>query len=199
MKRFLRFDRASKDISKIKTQLSKFANHVYDQLWLKQGSPERIHIVDFDLGCENNSYLKDIIYGKQDNAQYDGIHLIGDGASRHLTYRAIQILMSIITKPCQSTQRFAPTRGNYRAKNRAEKDDNFTAGNRGRKDSHTNCEQAQYQRQSATSSGGVRRSRKSYAEVTKKNMVHSQDWKNDKDIRFSVPTSNRFSTLNQGN
>ena len=154
--------------------------------------------MDLDLGCENNSYLKDIIYGKQDNPKFDGIHLIGDGASRHLTYRAVQALLSIITKPFQSSRQFAPTGGNYNAKSRAGKDDRFTGGNRGREDPHANCEQARYQRQSATSSGGVRRSSKSYAEVTK-NSVHSQDWKNDKDIRFSVPTSNRFTTLSQGN
>ena len=46
VKRLPRFDRSSKDILGIKSQLSNFSNHVYDQLWLKKGSHERIHIID---------------------------------------------------------------------------------------------------------------------------------------------------------
>ena len=85
VKRLERFDRASHDMYRIKSQLSKFSNHVYDQLWLKYGSPDRIHIIDLNIGCEKNNYLRELIYGKPDNPKYDGIHLIGNGASRQFT------------------------------------------------------------------------------------------------------------------
>ena len=49
VKRLPRFDRGSKDIMKIKSTLSSFANQIYNQLWLRRGSPERIHFVDFKL------------------------------------------------------------------------------------------------------------------------------------------------------
>ena len=69
VKRLPRFDRASKDILGIKSQLSKFANHVYDQLWLKQGSPDRIKIVDLELECGKYRHLKNIIFGATNNTK----------------------------------------------------------------------------------------------------------------------------------
>ena len=95
VKRLPRYDRTSTDITGIKSQLSKFGNHVYDQLWLKRGSPNRIHIVEFELGCDNYPSLKQIIYGSHGNHKYDGIHLIGSGARRHFTYRAVQAISSV--------------------------------------------------------------------------------------------------------
>ena len=78
MKRLQRFDRTSKCILGIKSQLSKFANHAYDQIWLKRGRPTRIHIVDLELGSDKYQYLKDLIYGQPSDVKFDGIHLIGD-------------------------------------------------------------------------------------------------------------------------
>ena len=78
MKRLQRFDCTSKDILGIKSQLSKFVNHAYDQIWLKRGSPNRIHIVDLELGCDKYQYLKDLIYGQPSDVKYDRIHLIGN-------------------------------------------------------------------------------------------------------------------------
>ena len=92
VKRLPRFDRKSKDMLGIKSKLSKFANHVYDQLWLKRGSPTRIHVVDLNLDCEEYPYLKETIFGKPSNPDYDGIRLIGPGASRQLNYRAVQTI-----------------------------------------------------------------------------------------------------------
>ena len=63
-------DKPSSDILGIKSQISKYANNVYDQLWLKQESPSRIYVIDLELG--------------------------------HLTYRVVQQISRIITKPPQS-------------------------------------------------------------------------------------------------
>ena len=84
VKRLPRFDHISRVPLGIKSQLSKFANYVYDQLWLKRGSPARIHVVDFNIECKNGSYLKDMLYGKPNNQKFDGTHLIG-GAAFHLS------------------------------------------------------------------------------------------------------------------
>ena len=102
VKRFSRFDRTSSDMLGIKTQLSKFANHVYDQLWLKRGSPERIHIIELELGCDKNPYVKVIIFGNHNNHKFDGIHLVGNSAERHLTYRAVQAIRNIVSQPLQN-------------------------------------------------------------------------------------------------
>jgi hypothetical protein len=140
VKRLHRFDRTSKDIMGIKSQLSKFANHVYDQLWLKRGSPPRIRVVELDLGCDNYPYLKDIIYGKQNDSKFDGIHLIGNAAKRHFTYRAVQAVSSIITEPFQYNHQSPRARAKIPATYRAKS----SAGD------HTDCEQARHQRQSAS-------------------------------------------------
>ena len=44
VKRLPRFDRSSQDIIGVKSKLSSYANAVYDQLWLKRGSPSNIQI-----------------------------------------------------------------------------------------------------------------------------------------------------------
>ena len=95
VKRLPRFDRSSSDILGIKQKLSDFSNHVYDQLWLSRGSPDRIQIVELKL-IQNAGYLKDIIYGNHEDAKYDGIHLNGKEASRHFSYRAVQAIYPVL-------------------------------------------------------------------------------------------------------
>ena len=169
VKRPPRFDRASKDISGIKSQLSKFSNHVYDQLWLKNGSPSRIHIVELELDCENSQYLKDIIYGQPQSPKYDGIHLVGNAASRHFTYRAVQVMLPIVNPSFKPMKQFSSLRQNFRAKIRTSENVQLPAERVKQDNSHTNCEQAQYQRQSGRSSHGVKSSnrRTSYADTVK--------------------------------
>ena len=77
-------------------KLSVSENNTYDQLWFKRGAPRNIHIVNFELGCENSPYLKTIIFGNPGSRYYDGCHFRGDGASRHLTYRAILAIKPVI-------------------------------------------------------------------------------------------------------
>ena len=178
VKRLPRFDRGSNDIMKIKSSLSSFANQMYDQLWLKRGSSERIHVVDFKI-FENEGYLKDLIYGTHENARYDGIHLIGNGASRHFTYRAIQAIKPIISKPNQHQK---PSSFWRQTRNT----DNYQPD----RDNHLNCPQANYKRQSASGQHGGRRSDKLYSDVFKSSNKQSTGNK------YNVPTKNFFNPLN---
>ena len=89
VKRLPRYDRSSTDLLNIKSNLSQFGNSVYDQVWLKRGSPSNIKIVELNLGCKESPHLRKIIYGDQKHNAYVGYHLRGDFASRHFTYWAI--------------------------------------------------------------------------------------------------------------
>ena len=80
----------------IKARLSDLANGIYKQEWLKQGSPQNIHIVDINLGCETSQHLKQVIYGRSDSPQYDGVNLTGPGASRHFSYRVKQTILALM-------------------------------------------------------------------------------------------------------
>ena len=165
VKRLERFDRASKDISAIKSQLSNFANKVYDHLWLKHGSPERIHIIDLQMGCVNYPYLKNIVYGNSDNPKYDGLHWIGVGASRQFTYKKVKALSIIITQPSQSKHRPSQTRRNFRAENWA-KNGGYP----------THYEEDYEQVQSASSRHGGRRSDKSGYKARWTHKAHTGWW-----------------------
>ena len=96
VKRLPRYDDVKADPLKLKANLSHFANSVFDQLWFKKGSPTNIHIVNIELGTESSKHLKNLIYGQPTSKNYDGIHLEGEGASRHLSYRAVQAIKPII-------------------------------------------------------------------------------------------------------
>ena len=181
VKRLPRFDRKSKDMLGIKSKLSKFANHVYDQLWLKRGSPTRIQVVDLNLDCEEYPYLKETIFGKPSNPDYDGIRLIGPGASRQLNYRAVQTIKNKITKPFHTVQRRKPDPRAHVQRNTAAARKETSWVER-EYDDHTRCPQALYQQHQLARNrdSGVRHTR-TYAEVTR-NMQYG----------YSVPTYNRF-------
>ena len=149
---------------------------MYDQLWLRRGSPERIHIVDIKL-LEKEGYLKDIIYGSHENQRYDGIHLIGQGASRHFTYRAVQAISPIISKP--NPDRKLSSFSRVRQTNYRQSD----------KDNHQNCPQTRHMRQSANG-GQWKRSDRLFSEVLK-----GSSQQKSKQM-YTVPTSNFFNPLN---
>ena len=110
VKRLPRHDPYSVDPLGIKKKISKFGNDAYDQMWFQRGCPKNIHIVDFELGSENSPHLKKLIFGNPDLNAFDGIHLRGQGASRHLTYRAVQAIKPVLkTKavPLSSHKRFS--------------------------------------------------------------------------------------------
>ena len=177
VKRLPRYDRSSKDIMAIKSKLSHFSNHVYDQLWLKNGSPARIHIVELPLGCDNSSHLKKIIYGSHSNPNYDGLHLVGHGAARIFTYRAVQTISQIISaRQSKNSRGFI-----YPTKTARRKADSYHNRDRG----HASSPQTQGQSQSASGSGRGNK----YAK-------YSDALKNKDTNRYSVPTKNFYSPLN---
>lgn len=98
VKRLPRYDTNKDDILGIKSQLSEFANTCYDQLWVKRGRPNNIHIVQLE-GLNSNNYLRKIVYGETKTRNYDGVHLRGQHAARHFTYRAVQAVKSLISEP----------------------------------------------------------------------------------------------------
>ena len=126
VKRLPRNDPFISDPLGIKKKLSKFGNNVYDQLWFRRGAPKNIHIVNFELGCEQSPHLQKLIFGNPASQQFDGIHLRGEGASRHLTYRAAQAIKPVLKQTVQLSK----------------KHDNFPALS-----SHQNCPQAVYQQE----------------------------------------------------
>ena len=176
LKRLPRFDRSSNDLLKIKSDLSSFANHTYDQLWLKRGSPKRIHVTEVKL-CKQDGYLKDLIYGKQDSSRFDGVHLTGSGASRQFTYLAIQAVKPLISKPNPEKKSSSFWR-QHKASNR--------------RDDHQNNQQSNKQRstgQSATTGHG-KRSDKKYSDVLKESSQQNMN------SFYTVPTANFFNPLN---
>ena len=96
IKRPPRYDTNMSDPYHTKSNLSHFANCIYDQLWYKKGSPSNIHVVNVELGTETSENLKNLIYGKTTSQGYDGVMLRGEGASRHFSYRSIQAIKPII-------------------------------------------------------------------------------------------------------
>ena len=103
VKRYPRFDSVYDDPIGIKKELSNFANQVYDHEFLRKGSPSNIHIIDVPLSCEKSPHLQDLIYGKRSSLTFNGYKMVGEGASRHLTYRTKQALMPLIKSTLKSS------------------------------------------------------------------------------------------------
>ena len=98
LKRLPRYDKRSQDMLGIKSDLSEFANTAYNQLWRKSGSPQNIKIVDIDLQTQKYRNLRELIYGSVNSSKFDGVNLLGQGASRHFSYRLKQAVRPIIRK-----------------------------------------------------------------------------------------------------
>ena len=173
VKRLLRYDPVSSDPKGIKSQLSRFGNHVYDQLWFKGGCPKNIHVVDFELNCSSSGYLKDLIYGQINGRNYDGIHVRGDGAQRHFTYRAVNAVKPIL---CAVDEQLAAA------------------------DNHTNCPQTLFKGQSQQTSRTGKLSNygqsefkypKRFARAKKTVNNGAQSYQSGQN-NYSVPVKNRF-------
>ena len=176
VKRTPRFDNTSEDPIGIKSQLSKFANHVYDQLWLKRGEPTRIHIVDLNLDCEDYPYFKEILYGRRHDRKFDGIHLNGTAATRQFTYRAIQAIRSRFTKPPFMTARH----WSVSERNRPIRSSGWSTSD------HRNCPQAKYQE-----------AQRQLARNRRKDGVHTRtEVTRNTEYVYSVPTRNFYNPLN---
>ena len=200
VKRLPRFDRGSKDILQIKSQLSEYGNVTYDQMWQKRGSPEKIQVVHIDMNCHSSGYLKRIIFGDPASKDFDGIHLRGDGATRHFTYRAIQAVRQVMF----------PAKSNFCASSQSGRQArDIPPTKSGRDTDHTDCPQSQYQHRRTNSQfqyqnrQGNRQGQNSYRQTGIRNMRQMERTSNTQaaDMRkgHELPTSNRFSAFNQGN
>ena len=186
VKRLQRFDKTSSDIIGIKQKISDFANKIYDQCILKSSNSSRIHLMELNLTRESK-HLKDIIYGRTDNQRYDGIHLSGEAASRHFSYRVVQSFKQILQTPGQPKIR--PSQYSSSESESSERRERISESH-----GHTNCPQAQYQRIQRGKRAHVSRQYATYASVVKSNT------RGDQIYNFSIPTRNRFDQLsNQGN
>ena len=96
LKRLPRHDRSSSDLIGMRSILSEYANTVYDQQWIRMGSPSNVIIIDLDL--KGSGYFKELIYGKSKDANYDGYHVIGTGAVRQFTYQVIKQMKEKVYK-----------------------------------------------------------------------------------------------------
>ena len=175
IKRLPRYDRSSSDLLGIKSQLSKYANSVYDQLWLKKGSPENIQIVDLDLECSGN--FRDLVYGKHDDVNFDGIHLSGEAASRQFTYRVIKMLKVKVYS-------FLLKKSIFR-----------------KGEDHRNCPQAQYQQTQRTNQRSENHN--VYQSQARNDNVRPQSYADSvigmntgQRDKYNVPTYNRYEHLN---
>ena len=213
LKRMPRFDRGSQDILGIKSKLSTYANQTYDQLWLKSGNPRNIHIAELNLNIEGNIHLRNLIYGDNNIAGFDGVHLRGAGAARHFTYRSVQAIKAILPKSVRSqnsqksrsqnfqkarSQNFLNTRSqNVRKEPLHRQADHQSQSHSGQYDhidcpqaqyqrhnDHTDCPQARYQRQNQQARARGGTNVASYAEVVR-----------GEQYGYTVPTYNRFSFL----
>ena len=177
VKRLPRFDPSKDDVLGIKSELSIYANTCYDQLWVKKGRPENIHIVQLD-GLDSSNYIRKIVFGETNRDNYDGVHFRGPHAARHFTYRAVQAIKSIING--SGKQQI------YQNKN----------------DNHRNCPQAKYQ-----SLGNRANQRSDKLSSSQSQWLNSgqQSTVNSSGVRysdvvagrnqFSVPVANRFKVL----
>ena len=195
LKRLPRYDRPSDDILGIKSRLSNYANSVYDQLWLKNGSPENIQIVELEFGLQSakTGYLKEIIFGKNKSKNYDGYHLNGEFALRHFTYRAVQAIQPI-TRSSWSSARPA---NHSDPSSRPGETDNY----------HRNCPQSEYMRKSPKGhifndqsgrhqTGGNSYYQQMHRGYRKQNSYAETVKQGQSNYEYSIPTQNRFSTLN---
>ena len=172
VKRLPRYDRSSSDILKIKSELSEFANRAYDQIWQKMGSPENIQIVHIDLKCSSSAYLRKLIFGDSNSENFDGVHMRGEGASRHFTYRTINALKQVILSE--------KSQGTYRSKNRT-----YGQAKPLSNSDHSACPQTVYQM--------WQKIEKNFNHRAPQAKSYSPRYNDD---RYSVPTKNRFSPLN---
>ena len=147
---------------------------------------------------QSRKYLRNIIYGNPNNSNYDGLHLRGEYAQRHYTYRAIMAIKPVIrinrkenlsppSLPKMHSRRPAPV---SRDKSR-----NF----------HDSCPQARYQsRQSATNhSRGHSHNNQSeqpstYSDAVKfgKSQSSVSNRRQGHYYEYAVPTSKFFNQLN---
>ena len=112
------------------------------------------------MELQKSAYIRKLIFGDKTSERCDGIHLRGDGASRHFTYRAVQAMKPILCSkekkvkvPARSFKNDRIPRPSVRTSEKMRSEINKprpTYGySRGYKD-HTDCEQARYARRKSS-------------------------------------------------
>ena len=172
VKRLPRFDPNKDDFLGIKPELSNYANACYDHFWVKRGRPENIHIVQLD-GLNSSDYIRKIVFGETNKENYDGVHHRGPHAARHLTYRVVQAIKSIITGSSEQKS------------------------HRNNKDNHRDCPQAQFQSQRRTANQRTQNNGQSQSKGS--NSGHQSSVRYSDVVagrrQYSVPVANRFKVL----
>jgi hypothetical protein len=140
----------------------------------------------------SNKGLRELVFGKPNGGGYDGIHLRGEGAGRHFTYRAIQSMKSIITgKITQSAPRFSGENKNKFGKSSPAQSANY----------HADCPQTVFDRRKhnynkKAAAGNGNQTRQYNRNVQSEDNSQGRRYSDVVDGRYSVPTKNRFNPLN---
>ena len=159
-------------------------------MWLKSGSPEKIHIAELKLGTKENVHLRKLIFGASSIENFDGVHLCGPGAARHFTYRSVQAIKEVLPKSekMRAMADKSGARPSYRrtgSQNQSHSSEDHTDCPQARyQRRHTDCPQAMYQRRQVARASA---SKPSYAQIVKGG--------DNRGYSYSVPTSNRFTFL----
>ena len=111
LKRLPRYDKSTSDLIGIKSELSKYGNAVYDLELTKMGNPENIIVLDLDL--DGSGHFRNIVFGKQEQPNYDGIHCRGRSAESQFTYRVIKALKTRVLNPVVPMRRTNGRHFNY--------------------------------------------------------------------------------------
>ena len=91
-----RFDQHFLDPVGLKPQLAKFANLMYNQLWLSSAYKDKIAIGSHKLDCSENQF--DDRYRNTKTNRYDGIHMYGVDGKRAYTKNLVDIFRDLLVK-----------------------------------------------------------------------------------------------------
>ena len=160
---------------------------MYDQLWIKRGSPQNIHFVEFEMNCENSMNIRKLLFGDARSSDYDGINFRGTGAVRHFSYRAAQAIKPVLKNIYPNIFQSSCTPVHHvHVQSHRTAVDSKRYRREVNNDDHSNCEQAQYQTRKLQQT-------KSYAEAVKGDFQSKTIQRNK---YYNIPTSNFYAPLN---
>ena len=90
------FGTSDKDPLSLKTELAKFANSTYQQIWSESALKNKIVIAKHNLEYSENSQ-RDIFTNMQNN-RFDGIHMYGRDGRRAYTESVLSVLMNNVPR-----------------------------------------------------------------------------------------------------
>ena len=193
-----RFDPSTVDPSSIKAKLNKFGNTLYDSMWLKNGCPKNIEIVDQHLDCQGP--LREKRFGNpgvvgHDGRPWDGIHMRGKMAVKHYTNSLVRIVTALNPQGDWNDHKTCPQTIYQRRNYYNNEDNNNTRYNY---NYHLTCPQTRYQNNRNNIKGADRNpaSRINYwTRQTNTQNYRSNTQQEMNSHRYNVEVSNRFSFL----